>query len=125
MVSVPAPAIIGKAMGITVEPFGLEICGLKISLFNVISKPIKNITIAPARENDTISIPITFNTYFPAKRKVIMIPPDTKVANLASISPILFLISNSIGIVPKISIIANNTKLIVMTLLNSIDMVQK
>lgn len=52
VVNVPAPAINGNAIGTTDEA-----CAgppdLKISLFKIISNPIKKITIAPAMENDS------------------------------------------------------------------------
>ena len=57
VVNVPAPAIIGKAKGTIVEVLG-SLWALKISLFNIISSPNKNITIDPAIENDARSKPI-------------------------------------------------------------------
>lgn len=110
VVNVPAPAIIGKAMG-TTEILFIEVPpDLKISLLSVISKPTKNITIEPANENEATSIPITLRSSLPAKRKTIIMKPETSVAYFASIWPSLDLISRITGIEPKTSIIANSMR---------------
>ncbi len=114
VVSVPEPAINGKAMGTTLPLFGL-LSGLKKSRPNTISKPIINITMLPATANDCTSNPSKFKNGCPKKRNKIMKAPDAMVAWVERITPPIFSFKEiRIGIEPSISITANKVKVTVI-----------
>ena len=119
VVSVPEPAMIGKAIG-TMEPTLWLLSPLKKSQPHTISRPKMNNTIEPATANDLMSRPSRFKKYLPAKRKTSIRPPDTIVALHALMKPILFLSEISTGMEPSISITANNAKVAEMISLEEI-----
>ena len=108
MVSVPAPAIKGKAKGnieVALDPSSSVF--LKISLLSIISNPIINITIAPATANDLTSTPKSPNIFSPPSKNNNINTPDAIVAFPASIFlPCSFKLI-TIGIFPTISITEN------------------
>ena len=106
-VSVPEPAMSGKAIGTTLPLFGL-LSGLKKSIPSTISSPMMKITILPATANDCTSRPRKPKNCSPTNKKPIINAPETTVACKLLISPPILILSDAnIGIDPRISITAN------------------
>jgi len=81
VVIVPAPAITGKAKGTIEAALLADISSdLKIFLPKVISNPTKKMINAPAIAKELMSTPKRSKIDFPTYRKIIMMPPETKVA---------------------------------------------
>ena len=113
VVSVPLPAINGKAMGTTLPLLALS--ALKNSKPRTISNPIIKITILPATANDFTSKPRRFKNCFPKKRNRIISAPEASVACTFFISPPIFAFREmSTGADPSMSITANKVKETVM-----------
>ena len=82
VVSVPAPAINGNAMG-TIEALVLAVAsgsGLKSSIPKIISAPSAKMIKAPAIAKSSTPMPNKFRMDFPTNRKVIIKIPATMVA---------------------------------------------
>ncbi len=80
VVSVPAPAISGKAMG-TIEALAVASgSGLNSSIPKIISAPKANMIKAPAIAKSSTPIPNKVKMDFPTRRKVIIKTPATMVA---------------------------------------------
>jgi hypothetical protein len=109
VVSVPAPAIIGKAKG-TIDPVPVFGSCLKSVIPNIISIAMINITIAPATANDPTSNPKSPKIEFPRNRKRIIKAPAIKVALPEWILPSFFLRSMTIGTDPKMSMTENRMR---------------
>ena len=111
VVKLPGPAIKGKARGKTVAVIAAE--PLLSSLYKVIpkiiSKAIKNNINEPATAKEFTSIPIKFSKLLPTKRNKIIIKPAIKEAFSDCICPTFLRKSIIIGMLPIISITANNT----------------
>src|SRR5674476_370724 len=115
VVSVPDPAIKGKAMGTTLPLLGL-LSGLKNSSPRIISKPRMKITILPATAKDCTSRPKRFKNGFPKNKKRIIKAPDATVACVERMEPpILSFKEIKIGIEPRISITAKRVKAVSYT----------
>lgn len=103
VVMVPAPAIIGNAIG-TIDPEFEPSVSLNKVIPRTISIPRKNKIKEPATAKERISTPNNPKTLSPKNKNKIIIAPATKVAFPDSIVIPLFLISSTIGIEPMISI---------------------
>jgi hypothetical protein len=106
VVSVPAPAISGNAIG-TIEPELEPSVSLKRVIPKTISIPKKNKIKEPATANELTSTPNSPSTLSPKNKNKIIIDPATKVAFPDSIFIPLFFMSKTIGIEPIISITEN------------------
>ena len=114
VVSVPLPAISGKAIGTTLPVLSL-FSALKKSRPSTISSPIINITMLPATAKDFTSNPSRFKNCFPIKRNSIMSEPDASVACTLFILPPIFAFSEiKTGALPSISITANRVNVTVI-----------
>ena len=114
VVSVPDPAISGKAIGTTLPLFALPSC-LKKSIPKTISSPMIKITILPATAKDCTSKPSIFKNSCPMNKNRIINAPDASVACKERISPPIFALNEaSTGILPTISITAKRVKVMVM-----------
>jgi len=112
VVSVPEPAISGKAIGTTVAArtsFSL----LKNSAPKTISSPSIKITIEPPTANDRTSRPNRFKKGSPRNRKSTISAPAMIVARASRIPPIFVFNEMRIGIDPIISMIANKVNVTV------------
>lgn len=110
VVSVPAPARRGNAIGTMLPDFSPVFSSLKNRIPRIISSPIKNITSEPAKAKEEMSIPNRLKTADPKKRNAIIMLPETKVVVWALIlnpSRFIFMIT---GIFPIISITENKIK---------------
>ena len=107
VVSVPDPAMIGKAIG-TIEPDFALPSPLKKSCPKTISKPKIKITIEPAMANELISSPNNSKNCCPKNKNASINKPETPVALEALMFPILFFREIKTGIDPNTSITANN-----------------
>jgi hypothetical protein len=113
VVSVPDPAISGKAMGTTLPLLGLP-SDLKNSWPSTISNPMINITMLPATAKDCTSNPNKSKNCLPKNKKRIINAPDANVAWVDRICPPIFTLSEAnTGILPTISITAKSVKLTV------------
>ena len=109
VVNVPEPATNGKATGmmLPVLAFGSD---LKMSMPSVISSPITNIKIEPAKANDGKSTPRTPKNPLPKNKKATINEPDAKAAFHASMSPIFSRSEIKIGTLPIMSMMAKRAK---------------
>ena len=107
VVSVPAPANNGKAIGTILPDDCSPGSSLKNLMPKIISNPIKNITKEPARANEEISIPNKPKIETPKNRKEIIINRANPVTTEGLKSTPSFLIVMRIGILPSISITEN------------------
>lgn len=112
VVSVPDPAMMGKATG-TILPALVFGSPLKNSIPNTISKPRINNTMEPAMAKEDTSNPSIPKNRSPKKKNSKMRAAETSVARPALICPILFLNEINTGIEPKISITANKANVAV------------
>ena len=106
VVSVPLPAIKGKAIGTTV-PEGVSLSDLKNSIPSTISSPRIKITIDPATAKDRMSTPNIFRKGFPMKKKSTMSAPEIIVTFAALMCPDFCFMLTSMGTEPTTSITAN------------------
>lgn len=107
VVSVPAPAKSGKAMG-TILPEPPSSCvSLKKRIPNIISSPIKNIINAPASANELTSIWKRLKMPAPKNKNAIMMVAAAKVAKPAWIFTPSFFMLMMIGKLPMMSITEN------------------
>jgi len=112
VVSVPDPAISGKAIGTTVAArtsFSL----LKNSAPSTISSPRIKITIEPPTANERTSSPRRFKKGSPKNKKSTISAPAMIVARASRMPPIFDLSVIRMGIDPIISMIANKVKVTV------------
>lgn len=110
VVSVPAPANNGKAIGTMLPEVASPFSSLNNLIPRIISRPIKNITNEPAKAKEDISIPNRPSIEAPANKKVSIII----VAKLVTIDglntkPSFFMVINT-GMFPSISITENRIK---------------
>ena len=111
VVSVPAPAISGKAIG-TIELLVLSGSSRNICTPKIISNPRRKITIDPATAKELTSTPNKPSKLGPPYRKMIMIASATILAFLDCILIPRCFIESMIGIDPTISITEKRTRLI-------------
>ena len=109
VVSVPLPAIKGKAMGTSV-PEGTPFSALKNSIPSTISSPKIKMTIEPATAKDFMSTPNRFKKGLPPKKNNTINEPEISVTLQGLRVPIFCLIEISIGIEPITSITAKSVK---------------
>ncbi len=107
VVSVPEPAIIGKAIG-TIAPDLALVSLLKKSHPKTISNPKIKSTIEPAMAKELTSKPRSFKKLSPKKKKSKIKIPETNVALKELKPPILFFNEMSTGIEPSTSITAKS-----------------
>src|SRR5690606_1223466 len=112
VVSVPEPAISGKAIG-TTEPLLGSASDLKNSIPNTISKPRMKITIEPPTAKELTSSPRMFKKPSPANTNNIISRPEISVAENSRIPPIFSFKAINKGTEPIISITANKVKVTV------------
>ncbi len=107
VVSVPAPAIKGKAIGTILADSGST--SLYIRTPRIISNARKNKISAPATANEATLTPNSAKSSSPINKKITIIEHAAIVAFSDCICPTLSLTDIIIGILPIISITANNT----------------
>ena len=107
VVKVPAPANNGKAMGTILPLEASPASSLKSLIPRIISKPMKSITIDPAKAKDEISIPNRPRIEAPKNRKAIMIPVANTVTTEGLNATPSFLMLINTGILPSMSMTLN------------------
>lgn len=107
VVSVPVPAIKGKARGTTVELEGDS--SRYIFIPKIISSAIKNKTKEPAMAKSPMETPIMSKILWPTNKNTIMMASDTHDTLKACTSPMLCFKERITGMEPIISITANST----------------
>src|SRR5450432_100664 len=117
VVSVPDPAISGKAIGTTNDDFE-SLSLLNNSIPRTISIPRMKMMIDPATAKEWVSTPNTCNKGSPKNKNKIIRPPEIRVAFTSCMPPICFFRDNSRGIEPTISMTANRVKVTVRNSLN-------
>ena len=114
VVSVPEPAISGKAIGTTLPLLGF-FSSLKNSTPKIISRPMINITRLPATAKDCTSNPNKLRNCWPTNKNNIINAPEAMVAWVERICPPIFSFrAINTGMEPKISITANKVNEIVI-----------
>src|SRR6185312_1786206 len=114
VVSVPEPAINGKAIGTTLPLLGF-FSSLKNSTPRIISSPMIKITRLPATAKDCTSSPSRLRNCWPTNKNNIINAPEATVAWVERICPPIFSFrAINTGMEPKISITANKVNEIVI-----------
>lgn len=107
VVSVPVPAIKGKASGTTEAALGMV--SLLICIPRIISKATMKMRREPAMAKSPIEMPIISSIEFPTNKNTIIIASDTHEAFRASMLPAFCRTDIITGIEPIISMTAKRT----------------